>query len=247
MAKSVSVEFIGGRVVKKVGDGKTSAASATILDEDTDKTRKSVTALVPSIGGQIDALTVDDEDSYQEADRLFGRVKDARKNWTARMEEIIRPIRTGLDKLYKLNRDVDKPLAELEARIERKMKDFKLIEARRVQQEQEQVEQERQRLLKQQEKAKTPTKQQDIAVQLESVEQWEPETVKAANSAARPVRKVRIVDAVAFAKAVGAGLIPEDCIVVHMPAVNRYFKDDAETVENWPGIEAFDDVDIRSR
>lgn len=248
MAKSVNVEFLGGRVVKKVGSGQTKAAQAVVLDEDTDKTRKVTMALVPTIEQQITALgTIEDEDGYLAADKLFGRVKDARKAWGGRMEEIIRPIRTGLDKLYKLNRDVDKPLAALETLIEGKMKAFKLLEARRVQQELEQAAAERERLLKQQAKTVSPTKQQDIAAQLESVEAFEPEVVKGANSASRTVRKIRVKDLKALCQGIGDGLIPVEFVQAHMPAIHAAFKDDAETVESWPGLEGYDDVDIRSR
>lgn len=246
MAKTVSVEMVGGKPVKRVGNSKT--AAAVLLDETTAKQQKTVTALVPTVTAQVEALgVIEDEDTYHVADKYFGRVKTARKEWAGRMQEIIRPIRQGLDKLYKLNRDVDQPLAQLETRIEALMKDFKLKELQRVREEQEQADQEAARLRGLLENAKTPIKQQALAQQLEEVEAWQPETTKGENSSSRPSRKVRIVDLKAFAKAVGAGLIPEDVLLVHMPAVNRYFKDDAETVEGWPGVEGFDDIAIVSR
>lgn len=244
--QSLSVKLVNGRPIKQIGAGKT--AAAVLLDDTTAKTHRTVTALVPSLKPSVVALAViEDEDAYKIADGYFGQIKAARKEWAERMEEIIRPIRDGLNKLYKLNRDVDKPLADLESVIEKPMKAFQLRDLRRKQEEIDQANEEAARIQRLLDKAKTPAKQQELTQQLEEVESFRPESVRAENSAARPTRKVRITDLKAFAIGVGSGLIPEDCLIVHMPALNRYFKDEAEMVEGWPGVEGFDDVSIVSR
>lgn len=245
MAKTVGVKMVGGKPIKTL---EMKGGQVVVLDEDAEKLRRVTLGLEPTIKAQLTALgTIEDDDGYQIADGLFGRVKAARKSWAAQMEDIIRPIRTGLDKLYTLNRTVDKPLATLEAEIEREMRAYKLKELERAREEAEQVEQERLRLEREALKAKSPAKQQAIAAQLEEVEAWQPEVVRGSHSAARPSRKVRITDMKAFCGAVAAGLIPEDCAVAVMPALNRYYKDDPETVEEWPGVEGYDDVSIVSR
>lgn len=241
--KSVGVQLVNGKPVKTAGGG-----STVVLDEDANKTRLAAAALLTRLQPQLPKLAViETDEDYARADKIFGEVQATRKAWKLRMEDIIRPISDGLQKLYKLNRDVDKPLGELENAIERPMKAFKLAEARRVQEEAEAVLAEQQRLQTQQAKAKNPIIQQRIAEQLETVEAWQPETVQGVHSTTKLRRKVRITNLQAFALAVGEGLIPVDALEVKQSWLNAQHKDDAETVEGWPGVEGYDDVDISGR
>jgi hypothetical protein len=248
-SKAVSVQLVGGKPTRVLGK-----PSAVVLDEDTAKSKKIAETVVPTIRHAFEGLmaatdggVLTDEQEYRAADVLFGRVKAARKTWAGRMEEIIRPIADGLQKLYKLNRDIDRPMAVLENEIEQAMKAYKLAEARRIRLEAEQVEAERLRLEAKKETLTRPAAIERVEAELETVEAWVPETVVGQHSAARMKKKVRIVDVKAFARGVADGLIPENCLMVHMPTININYRDDAESVAAWPGVEEFDDVDIVSR
>lgn len=104
-------------------------ATVEIVPKDTlVKARKDGNQMVSPLQLEVDILNIVDAPAYVEADSLLTKIKRARKNWEDRMEPIIRPIREGLDLLYALNRDVDRPLGALETQLKDKMKAFKAKE-----------------------------------------------------------------------------------------------------------------------
>lgn len=70
-------------------------------------------------------LSYPDPEAYQMADSLFGHIKLARKKVEGRFEPLIGPIRKGLDKLYALKREADRPLDEAEKSLKLKMAAYK--------------------------------------------------------------------------------------------------------------------------
>lgn len=219
-------------------------------------------ALVSPLQLAVNSLEVTDQESYLEADSLLARVRVVRKQWGTRMEGIIRPIRQGLDEVYGLNRDVDRPLEALEKSIKQVMGDFKLGEQRVLQAAQEAQRIESERLRREAEEkawkateAATPKLRERLqqqaaileqkAVDVEAAEQ--PQAVVGLNSSSRKVKKWRVTDIKAFAKGVVDGYIPENCLLVNHSTTDVEFKNDPEGFECWPGVETFDDVQIVGR
>lgn len=226
-------------------------------------------ALLPPLQAAVTALkplkTQDDYDLY---DELFGKVKLARKTWKLRMYGTsakpgpIPQIRSGLDQLYALNREVDQPLEKLENLIEGPMKRF-LLDKQRADQERER---ERQRELDaanakiaeleaKQAALRTPAAQAkveqeiiEVAEELDALQmEPDPEPVQAAHSTGRPKQIPVIVDRAKWLKGVGEGLIPDDCVTDNMVKLRAYFKDDPESVKDFPGVEIQDDIQIVGR
>lgn len=71
--------------------------------------------------------------------------------------------------------------------------------------------------------------------------------VKAASSVVRKTMKVRVVDIVKLAEAVGKGLVPETMIQVDAVQLNLMFKNNREWVSEWSGVEIYEDVEIAGR
>jgi uncharacterized membrane protein YqiK len=246
----------------------TKTAPTTTPKVNLDEARKEGQALMQAIHPEVQELTVRTDDDYLVADAILGRIKKARKTWTDRMEKVIRPIRQGLDELYALNRDVDKPLADLEEGVKGKMKAFKLEEARLLREADERKRQEEDRLRREAEEAqrkaeaaKTPqlrgrleAQATRLVAQAEVVSQQDtPEPIRGTSSTTRPQKRVRIKDLVHFLQGIVDGYVPEDCVNnprvldAMQPTLNNYFKDDPVGMEAWPGVEVYDDVQIVGR
>lgn len=226
-------------------------------------------ALITPLKADIQALTViESDEQYQMADALFGRVKQARKQWKLRMYGTatkpgpIPLIRRGLDDLYQLNRDVDGPLAQLEAAIEQPMKQFMLAKFREQQEQErakreaeEEAERTLQALLAKQDALKTPAAKERIQEQINEAEQSyidvvsQPvEDLPAAISSTAKAKKVpRVVDLSAFIKGIVSGDVPEDCVTVVASKLRDYFKEDPEAVAAMPGVVIEDDIQISGR
>lgn len=241
----------------------TSALSVSLTPASAVEAKKEGLEVVTSLTPEVAELTVSNDEEYEQADHFLGRIRGARKKWEERMEKIIRPIRTGLDELYALNREVDKPLGVLESQVKAKMGDYKLIEARRIAEEEEEraaktakIVAEAEALARAAEAAATPqmtaklsAKSEHLMTKARAVITTEVSApVQGANSSSRPQKKWRIKDAKQFFAAVADGTLELECALVNMPVMNRYFKDTpAEEFAAWPGIEVYDDIQIVGR
>lgn len=202
------------------------------------------------------------------ADKLHHEVQQARKVWKLKMYGTkaapgpIPAIRSGLDQLYALNREIDEPLGLLETTIERAMKGYHLrIEQERLDRERERQEaedeaqREVERLAAKAQAAKPGSVAQVKALEL--LEQAEAEVVEAqmaveereqSEHTATKFKKVPTVsDVLAFCAAIGTGDIPADCIEVKGARLKAYYKEEPETVANFPGVTLIDDVEIIGR
>lgn len=227
------------------------------------KIRDEGLALASPLQQAITALDVVDAPSYELADALLSRIRLARKRWKERVEPIIRPIKAGLDALYALNRDIDTPLANGEAAVKGKMRDYKLLEAQRAREEQMAKEREAQRLRDEAEAkeraaatARTAKmrealteKARAIAAQAEDVETapLSAAPVLVERSTTRIVRKPTVTDVQAFARGIGAGLIPAECVAVVNKMLVDCYRQDPGTVAQWPGVVIVEDVQIVGR
>lgn len=226
------------------------------------KVQETTTALSAAVA----TLTITDDDDYQAADQLLGRIRDARKMWgnvwTRIQEKTIKPIRAGLEELYSLNRDVDTPAERLEERVKTAMRVYKLDEQKRIADAQRARDAEEQRLLRLAEQkaeaettAKTAAMRERLRLAREALEQQSidvalqetPAPVVGTRSGTRTKRAWRLKSIEDFCVGVAEGTIPVDCITLVNVAINRYYKDNPELVESWPGMEGFDDIQIAGR
>lgn len=225
--------------------------------------KKEGQSLIHPIQAELDNLEVVDAESYAETDALLGRIQGARRKWSDRIEKIIRPIRDGLNELYALNREVDRPLEALEKGVKEKMRLFKVEEQRQLQAAQQERDAEAERIRRQAEEAaakeanaRTNAMRNRLAAKREELEQAAaeveaqelPEAVRGQASSTRPVKKWKVTNLPKFLHAITDGKgIPIEMIILNVPTINKYFKEHPEQVAEWPGIEVFDDVQIIGR
>lgn len=238
-------------------------AAAVVVSPTVVKAREEGSHLVGPLQTEVMGLVVDDAESYLVADQILGRVQTARKTWGARMERIIRPIRQGLDEIYALSRDVDKPLAAIEATVKRQMTDYKLEEARLLRAAEEERLAEERRLQRdvleriekesaartKQMRGKLALARQQAEDRLEKVQAEEaPAPVMGTSSSTRATKKWRITDFGAFVLGVTKrDSLMADYLVANTPRMNQLFKDNPESFKEMAGVEVYDDVQIVGR
>lgn len=226
------------------------------------KTKTEGLQVVQGLQKAVYELEVQTEEQYQVADALLARVRSARKTWGDRMERIIRPMRTALDEVYSLNRDVDKPLGQQEDFIKSRMKAFKLEELRQLNAAKQAQQAEDDRLAREAwEKeqaalaAKTPQMRGKLEAQAEKLTEQRAEVlaqemaapVAASNSSSRSKKLVRVTDLLAFCGGIGDGTIPHDVVAVLAGPLAKHLKESPDDVASWPGVEIVDDIQIVGR
>lgn len=219
-------------------------------------------AVISPLQADVSTLVVTDEESYQKADYLLSRIGQARKTWGERMEKIIRPIRQGLDEIYALNREVDKPLESLDKAVRKEMTAFKTEERRLIREADEAKAREEQRLRDEAEikeraaqTAATPQLRGRLSAQAarlteqaETVAQQEtPAPVQAARSSERVPEKVRVNDLGLFLQGILDGTIAPEAITVDQVWLNKQFRNEPTVVAAWPGVEKYEDIQIVRR
>lgn len=237
------------------------------------KTKREGLAVVEPLKQEVEELaSIDTPAELAVADELFGRVQKARKAWKLKMYGTeakpgpIPAIRSGLDQLYALNREVDKPLEDLENRVEKQMKAYHLRvwkEKQEAEQEQQAREAEARRVLEELEarkaalktpaaKAKLEEQILEVAAEIEEMGQEEEEETapESANSMARPKKVPAVTGSVSdICQGILDGVIPEDLVTVNMVKLRAYYKEDPTALALWKvyGIELQDDMNIVGR
>lgn len=239
-------------------------AKVTVIGKapDLEKTKQEGLTISMGLQGAATTLKINTATDYETADAILGRVRVARKTWGERMERIIRPMRTALDEVYGLNREVDKPLAAVEETIKGKMKAFKLEEQRQIQAAQREQQEEADRLRREQEEkarlaetARTAQLRGKMAAQAErltekvaEVEAREtPAPVLVNSSSTRNKKIAKVTDVLAFCGGVSDGTIPHDVVAILAGPMAKHLKDSPEDVAQWPGVEVVDDIQIVGR
>lgn len=254
-----------------VGRGEEMSKTLPVIDVTpmTAKDKREGLALITPLQQEVDLLDrISTPGELAVADELFGRIQRARKTWKLKMYGTptkpgpIPSIRSGLDQLYELNREVDKPLEQLETTVEQAMKAYHREAFKREQEEhrakmereakaqREFDELERKKLILRTPAAKAKIEEQILekATEIEEIQQEDaPERVEVEHSTARPTRVPVCVSVSEVAQGVVDGLIPEDCLTVNMVKVRAYYKSDPTAVALFPGIELQDDVAIVGR
>lgn len=230
------------------------------------KAHQEMARAFPQLRDEVVSVQVTDEDSYLHADVVLAKVRSTRKAWNERMEAIIRPIRTGLDHIYALNRDVDRPMELLETQVKKAMGDYKTQETRRLLDEQRAKDAEDQRIAEElarvqeaEAKARTAPMRAKLAAAREALENQqqivaeEPVAtpVQANHSTTRAVKKIRVTDLGKLLLAIVAKKVPMDVILVNQVMLNSYLKLGPDNrslpVSEWPGVETYDDTQIVGR
>lgn len=237
-------------------------ATAVVVSPQVVKAKEEGATIIGPLQAEVVEMRVDDAESYLAADQILGRIQTARKTWGARMERIIRPIRQGLDEIYALSRDVDKPLAAMEALVKGRMTDYKLEEARQLavikraqELETARLEQELAAKLEKEQNARTKQMRERLAeARLKVQEKLEvaqaeeaPAPIMGSHSSTRSVKKWRVTDKEKLLKGVIAGTIPESIATWDERQINSYFRAEPDRVATWDGIEVYDDVQIVGR
>jgi hypothetical protein len=227
-----------------------------------------VLATLPILQQEVQELIVETPEQYAYADSLLGRVNASKRVWepiwTRIYEKSIKPIREGLEELYQMNRDVEKPHTMLETLIKDKMKGYKLKELQRSQEADRQKKAEEQRLQREAEEtqrrieqAKTPQMRGKLAVQVQKIEtqiqqvQEQPalEKVAGVSSTTRGKKVPRVTNVYLFCRGIAEGSIPVDCIEIKDSKLAAYYKEDPNTVAGWSelGVAIEDDIQIVGR
>lgn len=237
------------------------ATSPSVPRVDPAAIKQAGTALLLPLQGTVQTLLVRTEDEYQGADQVLGRIRQARKTWADKMEPIIRPIRQGLDNLYALNREVDKPLELMEGKVKGAMQEFKRLELAAIREQQRLREAETARLqaeaeakIRAAETARTPQMQGKLQAQAaRASEQAEmvaqmaaPAPVRAVSSSTRTVTRYR-VNMAQLIKGIVDGYVPPQAVELSTRYLDQQLKDDPEGLKAWPGVDVYEDVQIVGR
>lgn len=227
------------------------------------KARTEGLSLLQPLQPLVSALTVDDDESYLEADGLLGRIRSARGLWKVKMDPILTPAKVTvyeakktLDAAKALFNEVDNPMLELESVVKATMRDFKLREAahQRLLEEQAAAEQRRfaamaeEKRLKEEQattaqmRARLATQRADLLAMAGAVKEEAKAApqVKGTSSAARRVQKWRVVDKAAVVKKLIElemwGHLTLDLSTLTIPQIQQL-----------PGIEVYTDITIAGR
>ena len=232
------------------------------------KARDLALVIVAEVTAITANLVVETEDQYHAADEILHRIKVTGKRLDQPFDEVIKPVRGGLDKVYALRRSIENPLLDLEVAIKEKMRVYKVnenerlrlveVERARLQRVEEQRVYEEQRaeqnrriaeaatqndFQKAAEILATPVTVPEIAIVAPPL----PTPIRAASSSATKVKRVRVVDPDLFIHAVSLGLVPGYLLMIDHTALAHVLRDKPDEVALYPGVEVYEDFTISGR
>lgn len=213
--------------------------------------RVSALAITQEILDLAKDLAVETEPQYHSADEILHKIKVAQKRLDQPFEDVIRPVRQGLDGVYAIRREVENPLIDLERTVKEKMRAYKLAEAERIRKE----EAERARVQREAEAAErrrvaalpkeAPAEPQAEIVVLHPTPVMAP--VRAASSSARTIKRWRVYDFEQVIECVKLGLAPVEWLQINAVAVEKAFKLNPALIDEVSGMECYDDIQIAGR
>lgn len=244
----------------------TVGTAALALAPGTEETKAKVLAVLPTLTQEVNELKVTDDKSYQYADALLGRIIASKKVWAPvwerLMEKTVQPIRSGLENLYAMNREIEKPHDALETKVKDIMKEFKTEEARQIAEANRKRDEEAARLqreadekLRQAQQARTPqlkgrleaSAQRITEAATAVVEREAPQRVMGKASSTRTKKIPSVPDRKPFLRGILSGAIPDDCWVIDAKRLVEYYKEEPDVVKEWPGVVIIDDITIVGR
>jgi hypothetical protein len=229
------------------------------------KEHDDVVAVLPTLQQAVSTLVITNEQDYLEADALLGRIDQRRKAWGGVWDRIqastIKPLRSALDGLYELNRDIDQPLERLRDSVREAMRRYKVQELHRIEAAKREQEREAARLqmeaeeaARKAEAARTNALRARFEAQAEEKQeramavaaQAAPLPIVGASSTSRTAPKLQIKDLGMFLRHAADSPEMQAFITINVTGLNRQWKIDPD-VELWPGVEKVDDVTIVGR
>lgn len=233
------------------------------------ETKKEVAALAAPVLHMLGSLKIVDADSYGKADTILSRIREARRGVEAKLSPIATPIEKAFKEIQEarkavkaLHTELDSPLEQAEAQVKGLMRGYKIEEQRLIAEAEEEKSREAEKAdkllreaLEKENNAKTAAmrvrlaqKRIEAEAAVEKVEEVAVAApVKAASSSTRMISKWKVTDMKALLKAVVAGEIPEDMLLVNITVGNSYLKMARAEMEKWAGVEVWDDVQIVGR
>lgn len=252
-------------------DVRNTALESRVVAETEETVRQEGLSIAASILVRVAGMTVASKEEYIAADAVLGRLRDKRLYI---MNELInrlkKPINEAHDRVLALEHELVDPLASAEKALKNKMGLWTVQERRRIQEaadadrrERERVEAEQRRVQEAADRAQQAGKlSQAHALRREALELADqaeelgekavlPVQVvgQAARSNAVAVKRWRVKDLRKVLQGILNGETPEGIVQVNAVMVNQYMRGDqtGEVVGSWPGMEVYDDVQIRGK
>ena len=219
-------------------------------------------ALLSPLDAAVRALSVNTPEDYSQADLLLGDIRRSRKIWDDKMEPIRKPLREAKSAADALFREIDRPLEECESHIKGMMRAFKLKEAKALAEEQTRIREERERVAREleaaaeKEQSAVTAKMRDrLRLRRESLEQQAdvldaedaPVAVQGTSSLVRRISQWDVEDLMSVVKAVAAGAVPLDVLMLNRPFIAETFRKTPQTVAGWAGFNTYEDVQIAGK
>ncbi len=215
---------------------------------------------------RVSSLTITNQSTYLSADHELSLIRAARRHIQVNIIDPVKaPINASHKAILKLEHQLDDGIAAAESALRRKMSDYQVgerrkVEAREAEERARQEAEEKER----REKEEAERRRQEDGLVLVQTEDSLPVMIRESqrhliptahayvppvsiHSSSRPVQRVRVVNLDELLISIIEKHVPEDVISVTESALNRYLCDAPDVVKTWPGVEVFDDVQIRGR
>lgn len=255
------------RIEVAKGETLTQAIARAKMPPSLVKVKVEGTKLVSPLKEAVDELVITSPEEYQGADELLASIRRARRAWEDKIEPILKPLREAKSAADALNREIDRPMGELEAKVKDKMADFKEHEAPELAAEQRRIDDAQANIQAQLEEtsakelaAKTKQmrdrlaqKREQLEERAEEVEQERPVETKASHSTVRHVPKWRLIEnkqtpaILIILKAILAGQIPPEVIMLDNSYINKVHLIQRDMMKAWPGFELYEETIIAGR
>jgi hypothetical protein len=232
------------------GTNKEQSAETQLESIKTEITRRS-----DSILAAVSAQMITDNSTYCVFDMFLVYIGNGRKQIADKLDPMIKPIREGLDRLYKLRRDLMGPFDQAEEIVKGKMAGWQESERRRIAEEERKAREEQERQERAQReaeeaarKAKSEAERQAASIRMAQAQEnltrahdrlvtaTNQRPVKASGSKVTVKKTWEVEDFDAFFQAVVAGQIPKICIQVNEEVMDTYWASDRGIVLSWPGL-----------
>jgi hypothetical protein len=222
------------------------------------KTKVEGTKLLSPLEAEVKGLIIRNHAELTHADQLLYDIGQAIKQWDGKMEPILKPLREAKTAADALKREIAKPLQALYDAVRVKIRDYRIADNKRIEDERREKDKAQALINKQLEEAsarelaartkqlreRLAAKRVELEAQAEELEADVPEPVKTEHSTSRTVKKWRVVDRDAVLRGVVAGKVPQEAVIYDTAWVN---KRPLTEVATWPGFEIYDDLIIAGR
>jgi hypothetical protein len=231
--------------------------------------RKQGLSIASGILARATGMVVASKEEYDAADVVLARLRDKRVHIMSKLiDPLKKPINEAHDRVMALEHELVDPLTAAEKILKNKMGLWAQRERRIAQERADAERQERERLeAEQREKQREADRAQaagklsraqilrheatELADQAEEMAAAPPvqAQTQAARSTAVTIKKWRVSDLHAVLQGILNGVTPEGIVQVNAVVVNQYMRGDpsGEVVGGWPGMEVYDDVQIRGK